>query len=191
MNGLHVISKQVKRSADKLLQESNLKEILSIYGEVVIGGSYALDAMLRPDLDVYVLGENDNEDKLKEVVNTIISSHYFDELWIVDWVSKEGGKIKGYYLQPHKTLDGLDWKLDIWLMKNSEYKPVFPQFVELLKQEQDSKKRELILELKNKYKEGTKYQKGIDGNLIYEAVLEKNIKSIKEFEEYLTSLKSS
>jgi predicted nucleotidyltransferase len=47
-------SKQTKTIASKLLDEKNVLEVLSQVGTPLIIGSYALDLMIDPDIDIVV-----------------------------------------------------------------------------------------------------------------------------------------
>jgi hypothetical protein len=181
-------SNQIKADADKLLAESNLVEILSLYGDVKFVGSYPLNVMLRSDLDVYAITKENNREKMLEIVQKIFASNYFDEICFANWndfeIDNEVG-IKGYYIQPFVTIGENRWKLDVWLMTEDQFKPYTEEFLELIKDDPNEEKRLAILKLKETFAEGEKYVTGINGKLIYKAVLQDNIRTPEQFKIYL------
>src|SRR6185369_13953756 len=101
-------------------------DILSEYGEVKMYGSYVLDLMLRPDLDIRVVAEKHDWDKLLEVQSKLTNTKYFRNLCFANWLDfehKRIGQIKewvpdinGYYFSAVVPLEDQRWKLDIWLV---------------------------------------------------------------------------
>lgn len=179
-------SNQIKSDAEKLLEESKIAEILSMYGDVKFVGSYPLNVMLRPDLDIYAIGEN-NREKMLDIIQKIFVSNYFDEICFSNWVefNQDQNLHSGYYIQTLATIGENRWKLDIWLMPESQFKTYTEEFLELIKDDPNEEKRLIILKLKEAFAEGKKYRKGVNGKLIYHAVLKDNITTVEEFEEYL------
>ncbi|SRR5260221_10855475 len=181
-------SKEFKKQADEILGRSKLVEVLSRYGEVKFTGSYPLNLMMRPDLDVYAIAKENSKEKMLEVVQGIFSSCYFDEIRFTNYLDfyKDQDDHKGYYFQPLVKIGDNRWKLDIWLMAENRYEPHTEHFLEILnKDPHANEKRLIILELKNHYKEGQKYKNNINGRKIYEAVLENEVKNVEEFERFL------
>lgn len=191
MDGLLTKSNQIKEDADKLLKESKLIEVLSNYGDVRIVGSYVLNVMLRPDLDVYAVAKENSREKMLQVVYDIFKSNYFDEIRFINCIDFAQDAIgpKGYYIQPHVTIGENRWKLDVWLMDEEEFKPYTEEFLELLRNDKDQEKRLAILRLKEEFADKKKYIKGVTGKVIYTAVLKDNITTPEEFKVYLESRK--
>lgn len=188
-NQLLLQSRIIKKEADKILKESDLLNILKIYGEVKFVGSYALDVMLRPDLDVLVFSSKHDFSKLKETLKQIVIKNYFQQICFANWVDfRKQDTLNGYYIQPQIKIGNNNWKLDIWLLTRDQYKPQTERFAKLLKFEKKSEFKKLsILSLKNEFRKGSKYIKPIDGKLIYEAVLEKGVQNKPDFMKYLKS----
>ena len=181
-------SQEFKKQADEILKDSKLVEVLSKYGEIKFTGSYPLDVMMRPDLDVYAIAKENSREKMLEVVQGIFSSCYFDEIRFTNYLDfhKDQDDHKGYYFQPLVKIGENRWKLDIWLMTEDRYRPYTEHFLELLNKDSNpDEKRLAIIKLKNHYREGQKYRSGINGKMIYEAVLEHGINNVEDFEEYL------
>ncbi len=185
-------SKATKAQADKILRESHILEILKEYGEVKIGGSYALDVMLRADLDLFVITKKHDWEKVIKIYDQLMRSKYFREFDFVNWVDFEDKSIdpmKGYYFQPWVPIDDQLWKMDVWLVTPDQYNgsQSTDRFKELLDKETDDSKRIAILEIKEAMKQGKKYIKGVDGKLIYQAVLEHGIVDAESFKRFLGS----
>lgn len=183
MDDLTKRSKKTKEQAERILRESRLAEILSKHGQVKFSGSYPLNVMLRPDLDVYVLAQEHDVAKLTSIISKIIKQNYFQEIDFADWLNFPGGPWEGYYLQPHIKVDEVRWKLDIWLIKQEIYQPYTEEFQRLL--ENTPEKRQIILQIKNDLKEGSKYIKGVNGRDIYEAVLKHGIQNSQDFLKHI------
>jgi hypothetical protein len=189
-------SQKIKRQADKILKESGIVDMLSDYGQVKIAGSHALDLMLRPDIDLFVVADEHNWDKALEINSGILKKKYFRDVYFINWLDFENKKtgnteewipdIRGYYFAAVKPFEGERWKLDIWLItpeydKSRERTEHYKKLLEVATYTD----RLTILEIKNAMREGKKYVKGVDGKLIYQAVLEKGIKSVEDFKKLL------
>lgn len=200
MNNLLQESKRIKSQADKILKESGIVEILSEYGEVKIAGSYSLDVMLRPDLDLYVVAEKHDWDKVIDIQSKIIKRKYFRDVYFIDWLNFENKQtglveewipsIKGYYFATVIPIEDQRFKMDIWLITKEYDKSaeLTDHFRKLLNNADESKKL-VILEIKNAMRQGKKYIDGVDGKLIYKAVLENGITNIEDFKEFLLKQK--
>lgn len=185
-------SRRVKERADRLLSQSRILEILKPYGEPKIGGSYALDCMLRPDIDIFVTTKEHDYTKVMDIQRAIMETRFFREFDFVNWVDFDDPEVmdvKEYYFQPWVPFEGVLWKLDI-SMFTAEYDrsaQLTDRFKALLDAEPDDTKRITILEIKEAMREGKKYRKGVDGKLIYQAVLNDGVASISAFERLLSS----
>lgn len=196
MENLLQESKRIKAQADKIIKESGIIEILSEYGEVKIAGSYALDVMLRPDLDFYVVVEKHDWNKIIDIYSKLMQLRYFRDIYFIDWLNFENKQtgnteewipsIKGYYFATVIPVEDQRWKMDIWLITSEYDKSVetTEHFKSLLDGVDESKKL-AILEIKNAMREGKKYIKGVDGKFIYKAVLENGITSVEDFKKFL------
>ena len=80
MHPLFETSRRMKVQADRILKESKLVEILQGYGEVKILGSYALDLMLRPDLDLFVVTPKQDWENVLKLHAHLMKQRYFRDL---------------------------------------------------------------------------------------------------------------
>ena len=180
-------AKNLKNTADKILSDSKITSILSEYGEIVFTGSYPLELMYRPDIDFFVLTKEHNFDLYLKLLKKIIETKYFKVVCTDNQIELyKGSGLKGYYIQPNIKINDENWKMDIWLTTHDQYKPHTEKYKKLL-ENTDTSKKELILEIKATLKKGKKYKEGIDGKIIYEAVLIEGIKNLDDFLEYVKS----
>src|SRR3989344_2525844 len=146
MSNLLEESKRIKEQADRILKESGILDILKDYGEIIIGGSYALDLMLRPDLDLFVITQEHDWNKVLKISADIMRSKYFRELAFVNWIDfkdKNIDTLKGYYFQPWVALEDQLWKMDLWLITLGQYRgsELTEHFKSLLDKEKDDSKK--------------------------------------------------
>ena len=105
-------SVRLKQEADFILQAVNLYEILQPYGRIVPTGSYYLDVMIYPDIDLYL-----------SPVSVEALFAIGGQLAACDWVfqvvfekSQMARLPGGLYLKPRIRYGewGRPWKIDIW-----------------------------------------------------------------------------
>lgn len=196
MNTILEESRKIKIQADTILRESRIVETLSTYGEVKIGGSYALDVMLRPDIDIFVVSPEHNWRKLLDLHSKIMETKYFRELGFINWIDFKPDpsidnwtpSIRGFYLQPVVPFEKQLWKMDIWLITPEYDKSdeTTGHFKKILDKSDESKKLS-ILEIKAAMRKGKKYVDGVNGRIIYRAVLENGVSTVEAFAEFLKS----
>lgn len=178
----------MKRTADRILEESGIVPRLSALGSVKIAGSHALDVVVRPDIDLFVIADAFAWEDVLAFHRDLMDARYFREIDFVNWVDFSDParvSIKGYYFQPWVPADGELWKMDIWLT-TPEYDrsaELTERFRALLADDADGAKRAAILRIKEAARKGGKYLPGIDGKTIYRAVLEQGIRDPEAFLE--------
>lgn len=188
MKALLEESRSIKATADKILSESRLVETLSRYGTAKIAGSYALDVMLRPDIDLYVIAPTYEWKDMKALMNELMDQRYFSEIAFLNWIdfpAEDRVSIRGYYFQPCRWVNDVFWKLDVWLItpefdRGAELTSKFAKLLAV-----HPEKRENILIIKKAMCRDGKYEKGVDGQCIYKAVLEDGIETEEEFRKTL------
>ncbi len=186
-NSLITQSKKIKSQADKILKESGIVNILKEYGKVKFAGSYVLNTMVRPDLDLLIIRKKYDTQKAKEVFLKIFNLNYFHELaWVNGVDFKLVPPFPDIYFQARINVDAVEWKLDINLKipSTDKSKELTDKFKLLLEQNPD--KRLPILEIKQALREGEKYIPGVTGRLIYEAVLENSVTNVQDFKDFFS-----
>lgn len=192
MHELEKKSNELREQAKSILKGSKLLDLLSQHGEVKIGGSYALDLMNRPDIDIFVVTGKHDWNKIVELHRQIMETKYFREFDFLNWIDFEPDDpdaMRGYYFQTWIPKFGQLWKMDIWF--------ITPEFdktnekVEVIKEKLATAGDEAkiaILQIKDTMREGKKYKKGVSGELIYTAVLDHGVRDVKAFEKFTGNL---
>lgn len=177
-------SQVLKNSADSLIDDSGIIQILSNYGRVKTVGSYALDVILdNADIDFCVVSEQVSKERALDLLNELIWQNYFHGFLFYDFVSKmkRDGFPEGYYIGlKMKSHQGLQWIIDIWFLTDENDNKLTEYYKRLLTE----KNREIILEFKQ-YKKLSPHKKKILSIDINDAVLVQNITTVDEFVEYI------
>jgi hypothetical protein len=154
-------SKQTKLDADEILQQTNIINILSEFGDVHIGGSYAFNLMYKPDIDIDVITSKPKESAI-QCLNKIIDARIVQKLEFGDFEKFERvGRPKAFIIVLKIQKNDRKWEIEIWFKEAiSEELASLNEKLKNLSEEQRNK----ILELKSEGKQGS-----ID---IYKEVLE-------------------
>lgn len=176
------LEKKVKKfhqTANLLLVESKLEQILEKHGRVVFTGSYAYNLILSPDIDLYLIVKENTHKSAVKLLNDLIKQGWWQNYEFGNFVEKKFRTLelkwlpRGYYLQG-KNYFGERWKVDIWMVDEKEYKKrCWNDRLTNLTPEQRAK----ILKLKDARIKG-KIDKTV--HEIYESVLYKERKSIQK-----------
>jgi len=170
-------SKEIKKQADLLLKSANLIALLEKYGKVQFSGSYSYDLMLNPDIDLEVINPDFTREKAVALLNEIIQQGYFYGYLFFDWVAFHDQRFpRGYYIGLKIKKDNLKWKIDIWCLNQEDKKTV--RLRNLIKKRLSPGTKKIILKLKNFRNQ---YHPEIESIVIYKAVFNDKVASIKEF----------
>ena len=110
-------SLKLRQEADFILQEVKLHDILSPYGRVVPTGSYFLDIMVYPDIDLYI--SRVSIAQLFEIGGQLAGSELVYQ--VVFEKSRTLQLPGGLYLKPRIGYGdwGRPWKIDIWSLEDA------------------------------------------------------------------------
>lgn len=102
----------LRQEADVVMREIGLLDLLSQYGEVTFSGSYFLDVMVYPDIDLYL--SRVTVAQMFEIGGQLAESASVRE--VVFAKSSEPDLPGGLYLKPRVDYGnwGRLWKIDIW-----------------------------------------------------------------------------
>ncbi len=167
-------SENLKIDADQVIAQSKIKELLGRLGLVTFVGSYALDLLYRPDIDIFVQSSKCFRQKAVELTKVFLDSDFFQTVGFADWSIKQPPNgVTGFYWELIHFSDKYQWKFDVWYTAIEDIKTieVTKRIAEKLKEKPEA--RQQILQLKDKYFDGIKYRDGMNGIKIYEQVLGK------------------
>ena len=170
------------KEAERILLELNLINFLSRLGKPTIVGSFALNLMSWPDIDIVVVSEMEIQGYL-DTANYLFQKQNVYSLNLQDfrksiYLDRPQGLYCGVcYLVKPKTF----WKIDIWFLPDAKALDL----VKSVKSKLNDENRLTILKIKNEMRESTKHGKEVSGMDVYKAVLEKGVKNLIEFGSYL------
>lgn len=164
-----------RQEAWQILEELSLLEFLSQIGQAHLVGSVALDLIVKPDIDLYLLVDKPNlMDTSNIVISYLFEQPKIREVRVTDWRKQGGIKIGVDHYPGELTF----WDLDIWITnrKDTGGLAAVEEFSQLL----TPQRREIILEIKRHFYDQDLLRDGISLK-IYTAVLKDGIKNINEF----------
>ncbi len=175
-------SQKLRKEADKVMKMINLKRNCAHIGQIVPTGSYYMDLMMYPDLDLYL--PHTNIDKLFALATKLAKYNCVTE--VVFLKGDKGDLAGGYYLKPRVEFGkwGRPWKVDIWSLPNRIIKKKQKE-LNKLKERMTPQQRKLIL----KYKYSILTDKGrtpmFSGIYIYQAVINHGMTNYNKITRYL------
>jgi hypothetical protein len=190
MEELEQLNKTIISEADRILHDHGLLAVLGKYGNSITRGSYALGLMTWRDLDIYLETNEMTETKFFLLGEDIALSlrphrmHYRNE-----FISKTPGLPSGLYWGVYVTLPELpEWKIDIWAMDSHQLEQYKKEF-DVLKSRISVDARPAILTIKNHFCHHPEHRRGFTSMDIYNCVIDKGIRSIEEFSQWLQEYK--
>ncbi len=99
--------RRLQRQADKMLRASGLLAVFPRYGRVDLGGSYAYDLMVFPDLDFGIVAHSPPKRAAAELVGEVCALDSVHKVAFADMLQFEPGhRVKGYWLGIEIPLEG-------------------------------------------------------------------------------------
>src|SRR4030042_4327467 len=107
---------KLRQEADVVLGMIRLYDILRLYGKVFATGSFFLDAMVDPDIDLYIT--KINLDQLFQIGAQIARSGLVTQV-VIEKTDDPVRLPEGLYLKPRVNYGdwGRPWKVDIWSLE--------------------------------------------------------------------------
>lgn len=194
---MDLIEKQaaLQEEARKILNKLQLIEKLSKYGKPEIIGSLALGLMVWRDMDIEVENNDFKKEELGELVKniTLNTECRIDFTIIYNAQLIKPNLPKGTYfgikfydhlpIEEQSSKSDKIWKIDIWFLKKENLRGSLKTNEIKNKLTDDNKK--IILQIKDALWQNPKYRKIITSIDIYIAVLNKGVKNLEEFKQYL------
>ncbi len=179
---------QLQREAKLILNNLGLLKILKEISEPKIVGSMVSGLMVMKDIDIHTYVKKYN---LKKILNLLpklallptIRKAQFNNYreFRKDYRKDRVHFPHGYYIGLRSIQRSDEWKIDIWFIKEGEDRSFNDSRLQNLLDEQ----REIILKLKNLWLIKNGYRNGISSIDFYKAVLDFEVKTEKDFENYL------
>jgi hypothetical protein len=159
------LASELQAEADALLQESELLDRLSGFGEVVITGSYRYRLMTNADLDLYVISPDFTREHAKALLCALIDQAFWRGFLFEDWVQfQHEGLPAGLYLGLKLGYRGRFWKVDIWGLR--EQPPSTAKLAEAMAALTEEQRKAILLIKQWR----DRHAQGVPSTDIYEAV---------------------
>ncbi|WP_010491786.1 hypothetical protein [Paenibacillus elgii] len=181
---------ELQMEAKAVAKELKIDELLSSAGQPVRVGSAALGLMVWRDLDITVVCSKLNIDVVTRIASEIMVRQGVREVRFLNdsgvW-NTDPGYPDGLYLGlKYKALSGMDWKLDIWFVDEPDKQPDL-RHIRTMPDRLTPELRESILTIKNSWATRVEYGKEVKSYDIYTAVLDDNVRTPLQFQEWLNN----
>ncbi|MCP4181093.1 MAG: hypothetical protein GY756_25290 [bacterium] len=187
---MNPISSKLKKEADFLLFDCRIYEILKEIGEVHFTGSYKLDLMVWPDIDIYLTipESKDIITALGTAAGKLIANHK-DIVTVKierNYSKRLTGCPPGQYLQLKIQTDNFDslWKVDIWVLPKKLLRKKLKETDDFFKL-MTPDKRDLILKCKQILKGNNSRPPSFSSYHVYKAVFEERMTDVKNIITYV------
>ncbi|HJO95361.1 MAG TPA: hypothetical protein QF753_18325 [Victivallales bacterium] len=187
---MSILAAELKKEADFLLFKCGIYDTLKEIGKVYFTGSYELDVMVWPDIDIYLVTPKSKNiiTELGIAAGKLIAN--YDRIVTVkverDYCKRLASCPPGQYLQLKIETDSFDclWKVDIWVIPQQALQKKLYETEDFLKH-MTKDKRNLILECKQRLKGDNFRTPSFSSYHVYKAVLQKKITNITDIIDYV------
>lgn len=186
-NKLFEENARLVKTADELLADSGILEILKKFGQVIITGGYKIGLLVYGDIDIYVVNTEFTKEKALAILSELVQKTKLNVYILGDWINFKDPNFPSAYYLGLKTNFGIPeerWKIDIWLLTKREAHK--RDLSDLITGSLSDEQRETILRFKKYIFD---HNLKISGYFVYRAVLQKNILQLNKFKKFLKTIK--
>ena len=180
-------SRLLRREATELLDKEGLLSMLKAVGTTQVIGSYALDTMTWPDIDISMnLPDVQNVEMFFELAKSIATKFQITKMsYSNHYIRNFPGFDHGLYWGILLRYAGREWKIDLWGYDDADYKRHIAEADALYQQLQQAD-RAAILRIKHVICQHPEYRGTVYNSMaIYRAVLEDKVESVDAFNAWL------
>jgi hypothetical protein len=172
----------LREEADFIMQKVNLYEVLNPYGRIVLTGSYFLNLMMYPDIDLYI-----SKIPIRQIFE--IGAQLACSEMVVQVVFQKSNTPMlpdGLYLKPRINYGdwGRFWKVDIWSLHDSVIDENMKEMYRF-KQKITECLREQILKYKYSVLTSGNRTPMYSGYFIYKAFIDEGLTDFGDVTQYL------
>ncbi|GGB54357.1 hypothetical protein F3157_14520 [Virgibacillus dakarensis] len=181
---------QLQAEADAIAEEMHLKQLLATAGTPVKVGSSALGLMVWRDLDITVACSKLNIAAISGIAAQLMSNPQVRDLKFINdtgnW-NTDPTYPDGYFLgMTYESKNGNKWELDIWFVDEPDKQPDL-QHIRTMPDRLTPATIVSILSIKTVWAARAEYGKQVKSFDIYTAVLDNNVRTPAEFNQWLQS----
>ena len=180
-------SRLLHQEASELLDKEGLLPMLSTFGTTRVIGSYALDTMTWPDIDISMnLPNEQNVELFFEIAKRIATKFEITKMsYSNHFIRGFPGFDHGLYWGTQLRYRGREWKIDLWGYDDTDYQKHIADADALHRQLQRAD-RVAILRIKHVICQHPDYRGNVYNSMaIYRAVLEDKIETVDAFNAWL------
>lgn len=180
-------ARQLRQEATALLDKEGLLSMLKAVGTTQVIGSYALDTMTWPDIDISMnLPQAQNVELFFELAQRIATKFEITKMsYSNHYIRNFPGYDHGLYWGIQLRYAGTEWKVDLWGYNDTDYQRHIAEANELFRQLQQAD-RLAILRIKYVICQQPEYRGNVYNSMaIYRAVLEDKVESVDGFNAWL------
>lgn len=184
---LITLSNQLHEEASSILNKEGLLPLLCSYGTTRVIGSYALNTMTWPDIDISMELPNAQAiDLFFDIGKTITSKFQIMKMsYSNQFIRGLPGFDHGLYWGIQLRYANTQWKVDLWGYDKQSYKLHMSEFDELQKRLLPID-RSTILQIKYPISHRPDYRGDVYNSMaIYRAILKDKVRSLEEFETWI------
>lgn len=176
----------LRGEAGSLLHQEGLLALLRSYGPAGVIGSYALDLMTWPDLDLSVrLPHELDVPTFFAIGSRIVTTFQVAKMsYSNHFVRTDVPFDRGLFWGIRLLYRGRTWKLDLWGYGEEDYRASGERF-ERLRRRLEQADRMAILRIKDVMCREENYRREVSSLQIYEAVLEDRVETVEGFRGWL------
>ena len=86
-------SDELKQEAEQVVKDTKIINILSKIGKIDFVGSYALNLLYRPDIDLFVSTNNCTRESAVATTKELLDSGLFQTVGFADWTKEKQSKL--------------------------------------------------------------------------------------------------
>jgi hypothetical protein len=193
--------KLLQEEADQVVELLQLEALLSPIGRPTRVGSSAMGLMVRRDIDITLVCEELSSATraafaqagatLMLMDRNVISVRFRNDTgaWNTDPASYPDGLYLGVSA---RTDEGIDWTLDIWAVDQPERQPDLAHLRTLLPRLTDDRRRTILIIKEALATEESSFSGAkVPSAFVYDAVVDHDVGSVKQFMEWLASKKAA
>ena len=180
-------SKLLHQEASELLDKEGLFPMLSAFGTTQVIGSYALDTMTWPDIDISMnLPNEENIELFFELAKRIATKFQITKMsYSNHYIRGFPGFDHGLYWGTQLHYKGREWKIDLWGYDDTDYKTHIAE-ADTLRRQLQRADRVAILRIKHIICQHPDYRGNVYNSMaIYRAVLEDKVESVDAFNAWI------
>jgi len=186
-----LVSRQaaLQQEANDVRASLRLDDLLRTAGEPVLVGSAALGLMVWEDLDLTVICDSLDLERVLDIGQSLASHPDVRALTFRNdtgrWNSEPDRYPDGLYLGVrYQREGGAEWKLDLWFVDEPDRQPDL-RHVQTLPPRLTEQHRRPILAIKTVWHRRPDYGAGVSSADIYTAVMEDGVRDVAGFDEWL------